>query len=69
MVAFLSHDDSDENCTSEIPMKWLFADNTKCWWPTKHRNISSLIARQADPTDKWDEEDVIVEAVGRKYFS
>ncbi|KAB0804095.1 hypothetical protein PPYR_01065 [Photinus pyralis] len=54
--------------TSEVPTNWLLNDNKQCWWPSLSKNISSLIAKRAQPTDVWSKEDVVVETLGRKYI-
>ncbi|KAB0799877.1 hypothetical protein PPYR_07757 [Photinus pyralis] len=50
--------------TSEVPTNWLLNDNKQCWWPSLSKNISSLIAKRAQPTDVWSKEDVVVETLG-----
>ncbi|KAB0794566.1 hypothetical protein PPYR_11405, partial [Photinus pyralis] len=68
VVSFTRTDDvEEEDCTtSEIPMAWLFENNTKCWWPSHSKNVGSLISRNVSPNiQKWSiEHDIVVEAVG-----
>lgn len=53
-----------ENDTfSEVPSNWLDCtnDQTKCWWPSKTRNVTSYIANRLPHKPTWELCDVEIE--------
>lgn len=57
-----------DNSFSEIPVKWLFDNDSSCWWPSKHKNPSGLMLKDIQPdVNTWEIHEVHVECYTCKY--
>ncbi|KAK5649082.1 hypothetical protein RI129_003974 [Pyrocoelia pectoralis] len=61
VVRFIDEDNQSDDVVSEIPSKWLFQNNTLCYWPVA-KNVSTYISKAVEPNkDTWTVNKVAVE--------
>ncbi|KAK4878804.1 hypothetical protein RN001_011310 [Aquatica leii] len=61
VVRFIDEHNQSDDVVSEIPSKWLFQNNTLCYWPVV-KNVSTYISKAVEPNkDTWTVNKVAVE--------